>query len=338
MQNTLVTGASGLLGTHILFELTSNGKSCLAVYRSEEKLKTVKKVFQFYGKEKAEILWQKIRWIQGDLSSIGFLDRLFEENFDEVYHAAAMVSFFKSDFENCLRQNREVTADLVNFSLRKGIRKFGYVSSTAAIGKNKNGASTEKDLFVHDPSNSGYAISKYGAEKEVWRGIEEGLNAVIVNPCLIIGAGDWRESSMTILRTVERGLRFYPTGANAVVDARDVATVLFQLMESEVESERYLCIGENLNFQDLFNEIAKQLGKTPPTRPVPYRLSLIYAWYNEWRVRLGGKKGGLTMESVRSSYRESSYNAAKIQKELNFTFWTAKEMLENAIAFHKNQA
>jgi len=337
MRKALVTGASGLLGTHILFELTKNGQSCLAVYRNENKLKTVEQVFRFYGKDKFDDLWQKITWIKGDLTSLSFLDDLFEMDFTDVYHASAMVSFFKSDFENCLRQNREVTADLVNFSLRKGIRKFGYVSSTAAIGKNKSGASSEKDLFVHDPSNSGYAISKYGAEKEVWRGIEEGLNAVIVNPCLIIGAGDWRESSMTILRTIERGLKFYPSGSNAVVDARDVATVLFQLMESEVKSERYLCIGENLSFQNLFTEIAIQLGKTPPHRPVPYRLSLVYAWYNEWRVRLGGKKGGLTMESVRSSYRVSSYNASKIEKELNFTFRTAKEMLENAVVFRRSK-
>jgi dihydroflavonol-4-reductase len=335
MGKALVTGASGLLGTHILFELTKNEQSCLAVYRSERKLKTVEQVFRFYGKEKFEELWQKIIWIKGDLTSLSFLDELFQEEFTEVYHASAMVSFFKTDFENCLRQNREVTADLVNYALRKGVRKFGYVSSTAAIGKNKNLPSTEKDLFVHDPSNSGYAISKYGAEKEVWRGIEEGLNAVIVNPCLIIGAGDWRESSMTILRTVERGLQFYPSGSNAVVDARDVASVLFQLMQGDLHSERYLCIGENLKFQTLFTEIAQQLNKKPPHRKVPYRLSLIYAWYNEWRVRLGGKKGGLTMESVRSSYKESAFSAEKVEKQLGYKFKTAKEMIENAIIFQK---
>lgn len=325
-----VTGGTGLLGAHLLVELTQSEDSIRAIYRSEQKKQAVLSLFNYYIPDTAEQAFQKIEWIKADILDITDL-RNAMKGANAIYHCAALVSFHKSDFNNLLKINREGTANVVNLALEIEGCKLCYVSSTAAIGGNDSEHITEESKWKNSPTTTGYSISKYSAEKEVWRGIEEGLNAVIVNPCVILGAGNWNESSLTIFRTLQKGVSFYPPGANAVVDARDVAEVMVKLLKSDISAQRYLCIGSNQSFQVLMAEIAKQLDVKMPKRAVKRYIVEIARRVLGFASLFTSKKPAITKETVDSLFGNKSYDSSKIEKALDFKFRELPEMVANGI-------
>ena len=326
-----VTGGTGLLGSHLLFELTKSATPVKAIFRNTSKLEVVKRVFKFYDQQNGLTRFNSIQWVNCDVLDVVTLAEEME-GCTHVYHCAAIVSFHKRDFNAIMKVNREGTANVVNCALDLGIEKLCYVSSTAAIGNGNNDPIvTEETKWKQSPTTSGYSIAKYSAEKEVLRGIEEGLNAVIVNPCVIIGAGDWKESSMTMFRTIDKGLKFYTEGENAFVDARDIAEIMQKLMLSEIQNERFLCIGENAAFKTLFDKIALRLNKKQPTILVkPWLMGIT------WRLMalislLPRIKSPITQETARSAFGKTVYSNEKIKKALDFKFRTLDEMVENAV-------
>ena len=327
----LVTGGTGLLGSHLLLELTNEYNSIKAIFRNEKKIELVLRLFLYYDSINGQTRFDSIQWVNCDvLDSVTLHETI--EGCEYVYHCAAIVSFDKDDFYKMMKINREGTSNVVNSCLELGIKKLCYVSSTAAIGNGENDPIvTEETKWKQSPTTSGYSISKYSAEKEVWRGVEEGLDVVIVNPCVIIGAGDWQESSLTMFATVEKGLRFYTSGANAFVDARDVALIMLKLMNSDFKNERYLCIGENSTFKNLFDTIARNLNKKEANILVnPLLIGL--TWRVMWVIcKLTGKKSPITKETARSAFGTTVYDASKIKKALSFEFKTINEMVDNAV-------
>lgn len=330
----LVTGGTGLIGSHLLYELTKeeNG-SITAIYRNENKISTVKKVFEFYNFKNADHQFNKITWIKCDVLDIVALEDEVKKA-TNVYHCAAIVSFRKKDFAKMMQINRQGTANIVNLCVDHNIEKLIHVSSTAAIGtppKQEQRPVTEKEKWVNSSKNSGYSVSKYSSENEVWRGVEEGLNAAIVNPSVVFGAGDWNESSLTVLKSIEKGLKFYPPGANAFVDARDVAEIMVRLMNSEIHSERFLLIGENTTFKNMFSTIAEKLNKKTPSIKVS-KILMGFAWriasFWAWVTR---KPSAITKETARSAFNTTEFDASKIKKELNYNFYTLDEMISNAV-------
>ena len=326
----LVTGGTGLLGSHLLLELSKKGYSSRALFRDERRIDGVKKVFQYYQPDCYEELFSLIDWVNGDILDLASLQDAMQ-GISEVYHCAGLVSFATSDFKRVMKVNREGTANVVNCCLDFNISKLCHVSSTAAVGYNENGATSESVFWKNGPQVSGYSVSKYSAEQEVWRGIEEGLNAVIVNPSVIFGAGNWDESSMTLFKTVERGLRFFTTGANGYVDARDVADIMVRLMSSNAQSERFLCVGTNSTFEDLTALIAKKMERRAPSISTP-------RWMAEigWRLAaliclVSRKKPIITKDTVASAYKRISYDTTKVRTLLNFSFRKADETIENAL-------
>ena len=326
-----VTGGTGLLGSHLLFELTKSDTPVKAIFRNASKLEVVKRVFKFYDHQNGLERFNSIQWVNCDVLDVVTLAEEMEGS-SHVYHCAAIVSFHRRDFNAIMKVNREGTANVVNCALDLGIEKLCYVSSTAAIGNGNNDPIvTEETKWKQSPTTSGYSIAKYSAEKEVWRGIEEGLNAVIVNPCVIIGAGDWNESSMTMFRTIDKGLKFYTEGENAFVDARDIAEIMQKLMLSDIQNERFLCIGENAAFKTLFDKIALRLNKKQPTILVkPWLMGIT------WRLMalislLPRIKSPITQETARSAFGKTVYSNEKIKKALDFKFRTLDQMVENAV-------
>ncbi len=290
----LVTGATGLLGSHLLIQLTEQGETCRALYRNKAKIEDVHGLFHYYFQENAEEKWNCIEWVYCDLLDLSSLEEAMSE-ISHVYHCAALVSFFKADFEACIKNNRIATANVVNFSLRNKVEKLCYVSSTAAVGVNSKGASSEANKWEPGSEVSGYSVSKFLAEKEVWRGIEEGLNAVIINPCVIFGPGDWNSSSLAIFKGAKKGMPFYPPGSNAIVDARDVSNAMIQLMKSTISKERFLCVGPNLSFKELFSKLSEKLGKKAPRYSSPKFIALFYALINELLGHITGKSSGISI-------------------------------------------
>lgn len=325
-----VIGGTGLVGSHLLCELVKNEDGIRASYRDTNKLKKVKKVFDFYFGSQSSEQWKKVNWEYVDINDVTVLDSFISEK-DEVYHCAALVSFHRKDFSRLMKINREGTTNVVNVCLSKNIKKLCYISSTAAVNGGKEATVTESTKWKKSEDTSAYSISKYGAEREVWRGIEEGLSAVIVNPCVILGAGDWNESSLTILRQIKKGLSFYPPGGNAIVDARDVAACMHRLMKSTIVHERFLLIGENISFRNLFEKIAIQMGKKPPSRAVGlFGLTLARVIMSIWSL-FTRTRSPMTKETVDSALSTTVYSNEKIKARLDYSFFTLDETIENAV-------
>ena len=195
----LVTGGTGLVGSHLLYELTLKNEFVRAIYRNEKKLSVVKKIFSYYTKT-PDLLFNKIQWIQADLLDVTLLIEAFKD-VRWVYHCAAFVSLEPNKYLKLRKTNIEGTANIVNLCLSNGIEKLCYVSSVAALGKPLNNLEIdENSLWNPEAPNSLYGITKYGAEMEVWRGTQEGLNAVIVNPGVILGPGIWNDGSGQIFK------------------------------------------------------------------------------------------------------------------------------------------
>lgn len=326
----IVIGGTGLVGSHLLYELSQHEEKLIASYQTEKKIKKVRQLFDYYNAEQAEKFWKKIEWRKLNINDLYELDSFISED-DEVYHCAALVSFHRRDFNQLIKVNREGTTHVVNVCLAKRIKKLCYVSSTAAVSGGAENQVDEQTKWKKTPETSAYSISKNGAEREVWRGITEGLSAVIVNPCVILGAGDWGESSLTILGQIQKGLSFYPPGGNAIVDARDVAQTMRILMKSDTEAERFLLIGENVSFENLFRAIALQMGKRPPSKAVG-SLGLNLARYIFGFLHLfTTKRSPITVETVNSALSTVVYSNEKCVKTLDYSFYKLDATIENAV-------
>lgn len=330
----LVTGGTGLLGSHLLYELVAGGHKVRAIKRAGSNLNHVEKLFSFYSPYSKD-LFSKIEWADADLLDIFSIEDVLV-GIEKVFHCAALVSFKQADQEKLKKINAEGTANLVNACLTKGVKKLCYVSSTAAIGKTeRNEPITENTKWKVSNNNSNYSVSKFNAEREVWRGTEEGLSAVMVNPCVILGPGKWDDSSTAMFKTVHKGLSFYTEGSNAFVDVRDVAKVMIQLMESEIESERFLVTGENLNFREVFNLISDEMQKPRPKINVSKELSEFGWRYEGIRSRITNSEPRITKETSRAAHRKYIYSHEKLKSAIGFEPTPIKETIKNAIAFFK---
>ena len=326
----LVTGGTGLVGGHLLCELTQKNESVRASFRSESKKGETKQLFNYYFKENAANYFEKIQWIKADILSLTDLESLFE-GVSYVYHCAALVSFHKIDFHTCLKVNRQGTANIVNMCLEYKVKKLCYVSSTAALGSALVGSTNESVKWKPGREISGYSVSKFSAEKEVWRGIEEGLSAVMINPCVILGPGNWNDGSLSIFKTSSKGISFYPTGSNAIVDVRDVVSCLLFFMNSSIVNERFLCTGQNISFKNLQTELAICFNKKPPNIKSPRTITLIFASFSEVINLFLRKRSGLTIESAYSAYKNISYDNSRIIATTGHTFTPISETLTHAI-------
>ena len=309
----LVTGGTGLVGTHLLYDLTKSGKKVRVLKRSNSNVSNVKKVFSYYSSD-VDSLLKNIEWVDADLLDVYSLMEAME-GVEEVYHCAAMVSFEKRHQDEMMKINIEGTANMVNAALEKGIKKFCHVSSIASIGRaERGGVTSEETPWKSSPENSNYSISKYGAEREVWRAAEEGLNVVIVNPSLILGGGNWTQSSSNMFTKGYKGIKFYSEGTNGFVDVRDVASIMIKLMNSDISSQRFLLNGENASFQHYFDLIHEAFGK-PKSSIKAGKFLTGFAWRAESiRALLTGAPPLITRETSLSANRKSSFSNEKFLK------------------------
>jgi dihydroflavonol-4-reductase len=320
-----VTGGTGLLGSHLLYELIASGRRVRALKRLSGDTAMVRKIFSYYSDNPDELA-EKIEWVNGDLLDFGTVEDALE-GITEIYHCGAVVSFHAADHKKMLKVNIDGTANLVNLATERKINKFCYVSSVSTLGRaGNNGLTTEETFWVPSRKNSIYAISKYGAEREVWRGMEEGLNAVIVNPSVILGPGFWDDNS-GFFRLVWEGLKFYTTGINGFVDVRDVAKIMIHLMENNLFNERYIVSSENISYRDLFTMIAKHLEKKAPFVKVPSLLGQV-AWRVEGiKAALTGTKPEVTKEMAVTVQQTYTFSNEKIKNKISADFLPVEESI-----------
>lgn len=326
-----------MVGSHLLLELCKKGEPVRAIFRNRKNLDLVQQIFMHYDPANAP-LFDRIEWVEGDINDVVSLEDAFA-GVDKVYHCAALVSFNKRDRDDLMKINAEGTANVVNACLDANIKKLCYVSSTAAIGKGEeHKLLDEKAVWVNTPDISNYSISKHLAEQEVWRGIEEGLNAVIVNPCVIIGPHNWNTGSTFMFKNTYKGLKFYTPGSNAVVDVRVVVQAMLGLMESDIHSERFLVISENLPFKELFTRIANALHKKPPHIRVNWFMANMGRRFENLRAMFTGSEPRITKETVQSAFKNYSFSNAKLKKALpDLDMGEANEAIANAAGFIQKQ-
>lgn len=308
----LVTGATGFLGSELVKQLLLKGEKVRAMKRSSSLI--------------PEILRNEsgIEWVDADLLDYYSLDEAVS-GVRKVYHCAALVSFSSKDRKQMMKVNVEGTVNLLNACVAHNIEKFLHVSSVSAVGNSKKDELiTEKDHWEFGEGQSPYSVSKYESEMEVFRACAEGLNAVIVNPGIILGK---HAGTGQIFETLKNGLSYYPSGSFGYVDVEDLVTIMIALMESDSSDERYIITAENWTYRDLFNEIAAQFGNKPPRIPLK-------PWMLEF-ARLGGsiasiftgKNYGLTKDTVRAAFKKQNYSNEKVKKALNLNFKPVKESI-----------
>lgn len=294
-----VTGATGLVGTHLIQSLLAKGKKVRALYRQA--------IPVFAGAEQCE-------WVKGDiLDPIGLTEAL--AGVDYVYHCAAIVSFAPGAAAKMLQSNVDGTANVVNACLVQKIKKLIFVSSVAALGRiRENEAINETMNWSPETSNSVYGQSKYLAELEVWRAMEEGLPMAIVNPVIILGAGDWNNGSSGIFKSAYNEFPWYTKGMSGFVDVLDVVEAMQLLMESAITGQRFVLSAENLSYQTIFNQIAKAFNKRPPYKKVtPFLAGIV------WRLEamkgfITGKAPLLTKETAATAQAIVRFNNEKFLK------------------------
>lgn len=299
-KRILVTGGTGFLGSYLLRFLVQHGYTNIrAIKRKNSSLDLVGDIAN------------QIDWVEGELTDWFFLSDCFED-IDWVFHVAALVSFDARDYKDMQLINVRVTADLVNLSLDNHIKKFCFVSSIAALGRSKVGETLDESaVWKHSPYNSRYGMSKFLGEQEVWRGMAEGLSAVIVNPGMILGSGRWNEGTSRFFSLIDNGFPFIPNGAATWVDVRDVVSAMYQLMISDIHSQRFILVAGIQSYNDFFKTAASALGKKISWIALPsfiQSLILPFAWLV---ARLSGNRPFITRESLRLSKNSFFYKTDK---------------------------
>ena len=320
-----VSGATGFLGAHLVCRLLKKGLQVRALKRSDSNMAEFEYIYSLlFANNDAK---QNLTWVEADVLDTPALDMALQ-GVDEVYHCAAMVSFSQKDKEKMMQANVQGTANMVNLSLIHGIKKFAFISSIAALGREKSGVSvTEKSKWVESKLNSNYAVSKYKAEMEVWRAYVEGLNVVIVNPGVILGSGNWHKGSCALFNMVYKGMPFYTHGVSGYVDVLDVADATIKLMDHDVFAERFILVSENTDMKYFLDESSTQLNKKKPSIEVNKILAEL-AWIGASLAALvSGKKANLTKETSRASLNKYYYSNQKIKDKIGFEFIPIKQTI-----------
>jgi len=327
----LVTGGTGFVGAHLLFQLLQKEEKVRVLKRISSSVEQTRKIFSFYTSEPEKFL-SKIEWVDGDILDVDTLLPAME-GVDKVYHTAALVSFASGEEPLILETNIDGTANVVNACLEKKIKKLAYVSSIAALGRaGNNGITTEKSEWNNDRKSSPYSVSKYEAEREVWRGMAEGIKAVIVNPSVILGPGNFQNGSIKMFQTVYHGLKVYTKGMNGYVDVNDVAKALILLMESNISGERYILNSENLNYQNLFEMMAQSLGVETPKYKAGEFVSELTWRFLKIQSLLTGKTPLITKQTARTANSTYRYSNEKIVKATGMQFVPIRETIQRTAA------
>ena len=323
----LVTGSTGFVGSHLLYHLCLENNEIRAIYRTESSLEKVKKVFSYYTSDQS--IFNKINWLKADITRVPEMILAFK-NVSQVYHCAAFISFNPKDYIEMRKVNIHGSAIIANLAIDAKVDKLCYVSSIAAVGDAKIGEEfiNEKCEWNKELDNSGYSITKFGGEMEIWRASQEGIKVIIVNPGVILGSGFWDSGTGKIFSQVSKGFKFYTEGVTGFVGVKDVVNAMILLMKSHLKNERFILVSENKMYKDVLFQIADNLGVTRPKYKIrPWQTSVF------WRVssllsKITRKTPLLSKYSARSSHTISKYSSDKIKQSIDLDFLSIDTVLK----------
>ena len=306
------------MGSHLLRKLVNEGEDIRALKRHSSRNDLVRDIED------------KIEWVENDILDIVGLEEAFS-NIKQVYHCAAIVSFDPAKKDQMMRTNVDGTANIVNLCLEKSVDKLVHVSSISALGRQKDNSKIDEEAAWNENTlNTTYAVSKFLSEREIFRGIAEGLNAVIVNPSMVIGEGNWKTDTSLFIKKVWKGMAFYPLGTTGWVDVEDVVNIMVKLMHSEIQNERFILSSNNWSYKDAFRYISSELNKPNPFIPVN-----LLVRESAWRMAafwslLTRKKPVVTKETMRISSKRFYYDSGKINKAIGYEFKSLEKAFRDA--------
>ena len=323
----LVTGGTGLLGAHLLFDLLRTEDKVRAIKREQSNLKIISQIFSYYTQNSQAYL-DRIEWLDAEITDYVSVEEAMI-GIDKVYHCAAVVSFQKNDEALMMDTNIDGTKNIVNACLYHKVDKLIHVSSIAALGRAEVNETTTEDTPWHDGSKtSAYSLSKYGSELEVWRGIAEGLNAAIINPSVILGPGDWKNGSPQLFGLINKGLKYYTNGTNGYVYVRDVAQIMMKLMNSSIAGERFIVNTIDLSYKSLFVMMAKSLEKeAPKTEAKPWMLQIAWRAFKLKHI-FTGIAPSITKSTARSSMQHYTYSSQKLIDAIDFEYMPIEKAIQ----------
>lgn len=325
----LVTGSTGILGANLIWELVLQNKPVIAAKQSTSSLNNIKELFRINNNTEHENYFNKITWIDLDLFDIHEIEEtLIKYKITTVYHCAGLVSFSDKDKEKLFKVNEYATANLVDACLVFPSIHLCHVSSIATINNSDYQSTLDESVFWKTSGHeSFYAISKYNGERQVWRGIEEGLSAVIVNPGVILSLGFNLHGSNKIFELSEKGSAYYPTGFSAYVAASDVAQCMIKLIELKVSGQRYIICENNYSHKDIIHTVQHQINKPLSTKEANfthlYLLYLTSKFLNFFRFRAIS----FSKASIFSLLNLQNYSNAKVIKETGHIFKPVKNLI-----------
>jgi dihydroflavonol-4-reductase len=316
----LVTGGAGLLGNELIAQLLAQGNKVRAIYNKTP-------LANFHS--------PNLQQFQCNILDVVGLEEAMKD-IEQVYHCAAIVTFNPKKRLEMFKINIEGTANVVNAALDAAVKKMVYVSSVAALGRIREDEVINETMnWTEETSNSNYGQSKYLAELEVWRGIGEGLNAVMVNPVVILGAGDWNSGSSKIFQSVYNEFPWYSDGTTGFVDVRDVVKAMMQLMESDITAQRFILSAQNKKFKEVFDLIAKEFGKKPPQKKVTPLIAKIVWRAEAFKSMFTKQDPLLTKETAKTAMAKVKFDNSKLLKFLpQFTYRKIEEtIIDTCTAF-----
>ena len=323
----LVTGGTGLVGSHLLVRLVQENEPIRAIYRTLESIEKTKKVFSYYT-NLSKGVFSNIEWVQADITDVPSMTPAFKD-VKKVYHCAAVISFDPADYRTMRKVNIHGTAIIANLAIDAKVEKLCFVSSIATIGDDpKKELANEDNDWGGNEKNNGYAITKYGAETEVWRASQEGVDVVIVNPGVILGSGFWTTGSGKMFSQIDKEFSYYSNGVTGFVGVKDVVGCMVQLMQSNCKNQRFILVSENKSFKEVLFSIAEALGKKKPTRCVqPWQASLFWRW--EWLVsKITSRKIRMSKYTAKTLFRKTYYSSEKCKIQLEVTFKSVEEVIK----------
>jgi dihydroflavonol-4-reductase len=333
----VVTGGTGLLGSHLLYELVrDNGrglqKQVVALKRPSSDLEEVKRVFGYYT-DRVEELFSRIDWVDAELMNQLEVEGALS-GANRVYHCAAMVSFQPRDRQQMIRFNTQSTSHVVGACLAAGVEKLLHVSSTSAIGRPPAGSpARESMIWARSKTSTGYAESKFRSEMEVWRGMEEGLKALIVNPSIILGAGFWERGSSSMFSQVSGGLKYAAPGITGYVGVQDVVSAMTRLMNSDLSGERFIVSGGDYSYRQIFEMIGRALGIRREFKQVSASLMRSLVRLDALAGTVTGKRR-ITSEHVRAAFSEVRFSNEKIREAIGMEFTPLEQVIEQVAGYY----
>lgn len=320
-----ITGGTGFLGAHIIAKLAVDGINVRALKRKNSSTVFLEKTFKNYG---ISDQINNIEWVNGDLLDYGFLLESLS-GIEHIINSAAIISFDNKNSKSVIRDNIKGTSNLIDASICNNVKRFCHISSIAAIGSSQNSDLIDETTeWTSNKGNSAYSISKYYSELQVWRGFSEGLPCVIVNPSVIVGAGNWETDFSSIFKKVNDGLKYYTSGSSGFISVEDVAEIVKLLtLNSDISGERFILSAENITYKDLLFMVAKFLKKKAPSKEISGNLIKILQNVNKISSFLRISNSQISTDLLNIATKKLNYSNQKILNQTSYKFKSIKDTL-----------